>query len=123
MRILTAPAAAALSAGLLLSTVGCASSPPRQQALRGRLTIGVTTSGSSARAATFRLTVEPAGISGTVKADAGVFVSDDLPPGDHLVRLHDVPPRCRVEGGTERKVAISPQRRSVVLRFDVDCGG
>ena len=122
MQTVTARRATALSACLLLCASGCASSPPRPQPGGGRLTVGVTTAGS-ARTATFRVTVEPAGITGPVKADAGVFINDDIPPGDHVVRLLDVPAACRIKGGSERKIAITPQRRSAVLRFDVDCGG
>ena len=63
---------------------------------------------------------EPAGITGDVKADAGVFVNDHIPDGDHVVRL-TLPAHCRADSGTERKITLSPQRRSAVVRFEVRC--
>ena len=101
-------------------TVGaCATGGVRQVPDRGRLTVGVTTAGSSSPSR-FHLTIEPAGISGDVKADAGVFVNDHIPDGEHVVRL-TVPANCRADSGTERKITISPQRRSAVVRFEVRC--
>jgi hypothetical protein len=85
------------------------------------VTVGVTTSGSGVSAMSFRVTVEPAGITGTVRADAGVLTRD-LPPGDHVVRLLDLPARCRVDGAAERTITISKARRSAALRFHVVCG-
>jgi hypothetical protein len=98
---------------------GCATGAVRQVPDRGKLTVGVTTTGSQTPAS-FHLTIEPAGISGDVKADAGVFINDHLPDGEHVVRLA-VPPNCRADAGTERKITISPQRRNAVLRFEVRC--
>ena len=68
-----------------------------------------------------KIVVESTGIDGGVKADAGVFTSDDVPFGTHVVRLTGVPDTCRVDNGAERKIAISEQRRFAVLRFDVRC--
>jgi hypothetical protein len=98
---------------------GCATGAVRQVPDRGKLTVGVTTTGGSSPA-NFHLTIEPAGISGEVKADAGVFINDHLPDGEHVVRLA-LPANCRADAGTERKITISPQRRSAVLRFEVRC--
>ena len=101
-------------------TVGaCATGGVRQVPDLGKLTVGVTTAGSSSPSS-FQLTIEPAGISGNVKADAGVFVNDHIPDGEHVVRL-TVPANCRADPGTERKITISPQRRSAVVRFEVRC--
>ncbi len=98
---------------------GCATGAVRQVPERGKLTVGVTTTGSPSPS-NFHLTIEPAGISGDVKADAGVFINDHLPDGEHVVRLA-VPANCRADAGPERKITISPQRRSAVLRFEVRC--
>jgi len=83
--------------------------------------IGVRTTGDIASSLTFRVLIEPAGVTGTVKADVGVFTSADVPYGDHVVRLVDVPAQCRVDGGAERKISLSEDRRSTALRFDVHC--
>ena len=105
----------------LLLCCACATSPSQPPAARGTVTVGVTTTGpASARAATFTVTIEPAGITGAVKADAGVFSRDSVPPGDHVVRLLDVPAGCRVEGGAERRISIAA-RASAVVRFAVQC--
>jgi hypothetical protein len=107
---------------LLLATSACATSMRTQRPDGGTVTIGVTASGSAIDAMAFRVTVEPAGISGVVRADAGVLTRSDVPPGDHVVRLLDLPARCRVDGGAERTITLSPQRRSAVVRFHVVCG-
>jgi hypothetical protein len=99
----------------------CASAPRQRRADHGSLTVGVTTSGGSSSTLTFRVSVEPAGISGSVKADAGVFTTDDVPFGEQVVRLLELPGGCRVENGAERKISVSEQRRFAVLRFDVRC--
>ena len=105
----------------VLCTAGCATGASQQRPERGRLTIGVTTTGRAASSLTFQVTIEPAGIAGAVTADAGVFTNSDIPSGDHVVRLLGVPADCRVAGGAERKITISQQRRSAVLRFEVRC--
>jgi hypothetical protein len=108
-----------MCAAALLSGA-CATGAIRQVPDIGRLTVGVTTTGLAASPATFRLTIEPAGLAGDVKADTGVFTNDHVPNGEHVVRL-TVPANCRVGDGAERKIVISPQRRSAVLRFEVRC--
>jgi hypothetical protein len=104
---------------LTVLTSACATGAVRQVSDLGKLTVGVTTTGR-ASPSTFPLTIEPAGITGDVKADAGVFVNDHIPDGDHVVRL-TLPANCRADSGTERKITLSPQRRSAVVRFDVRC--
>ena len=99
---------------------GCATGAIRQTPDTGKVTVGVTTTGLAASPATFRLTIEPAGLSGDVKANTGVFTNDHVANGEHAVRLQ-VPANCRVDKGTERTFTISPQRRSAVLRFEVRC--
>ena len=98
---------------------GCAPGAVRQPSDSGRVTVGVTTVGSSSPS-TFRLTIEPAGIAGEVKADAGVFINDHVPGGEHVVQLV-LPSNCRADNGAQRTIAISQQRRSAVLRFEVRC--
>ena len=98
----------------------CATGRIQQTADIGKVTVGVTTTGLAASPATFRLTIEPAGLSGDVRADAGVFTNDHVPNGEHTARLQ-VPANCRVDKGPERTFTISPQRRSAVLRFEVRC--
>lgn len=111
---------AALAAAVLV-TAGCATAQRQQRPGAGSVTIGVTTTGAAAENLTFRLTIEPAGITGTVKADAGVFTKDDVPPGEHVVRLGALPSGCTVDGGAERKISISRERPNAILRFDVRC--
>jgi hypothetical protein len=115
------PALVALVTLVVLSASACAAARRPQGPDTGTVTVGVTTSGSDVSAMTFRVTVEPAGVSGTVKADAGVFTRSDVPSGDHVVRLLDLPARCRVEGAAERTITISQARRSAALRFHVAC--
>lgn len=105
----------------LACSAACASAPRRQRPGRGSLTVGVTTSGGSPSTLTFKVSIDPAGIVGAVKADAGVFTSDDVPFGEHVVRLIDLPGSCRVENGAERKITLAEQKRFAVLRFDVRC--
>jgi hypothetical protein len=105
---------------LVLLAGACATGRIQQTADIGRVTVGVTTTGLAASPATFRLTIEPAGLSGDVRADAGVFTNDHVPNGEHAARLQ-VPANCRVDKGPERTFTISPQRRSAVLRFEVRC--
>jgi hypothetical protein len=104
---------------LTLLASSCATGTVQTVPDRGKVTVGVTTTGTSTPS-TFHLTIEPAGIAGDVKADAGVFVNDHVPAGDHVVRL-TLPGRCRVDAGPERKITISQQRPSAVVRFDVRC--
>jgi hypothetical protein len=69
---------------------------------------------------TFRVAIEPAGITGTIKARAGVFTTSRTPAGDHLVRLIDVPGRCRIDGSGERRITVS-RARPITTRFVVTC--
>jgi hypothetical protein len=107
---------------LLVSVSACATGMRQHRPDTGTVTVGVTTSGNGVSAMTFRVTVEPAGISAPVRADAGVLTRGDVPSGDHVVRLLDLPARCRVDGAAERRITISQARRSAALRFHVVCG-
>ena len=106
---------------ILACASGCATAGRQQRPRSGRLTVGVTASGASASNVMVKIVVEPAGIDGSVKADAGVFSSNDVPFGTHIVRLTGVPGSCRTDEGTERTITISEQRRSAVLRFNLRC--
>jgi hypothetical protein len=107
--------------GVLLLLAGCATAAHQERSDRGTVTVGVTASGPGVAAMTFRVTVDPAGLSGSVRADVGVFTKSNVAPGDHVVRLLDVPARCRVDDGAERTITLSQQRRSAVVRFHVVC--
>ena len=69
---------------------------------------------------TFTVSIEPGGVDGSVKGDVGVFTAYNTPAGSHVVRLKDLPGRCRVEGDPERKITVSAGR-STVVRFVVAC--
>ena len=69
---------------------------------------------------TFTVSIEPAGINGAVKGDIGVFTANDTPAGRHVVRLKDLPGRCRVDGDSEREITVSAGR-STTVRFVVLC--
>lgn len=105
---------------LLLGSTACAASARPAPAARGTVTVGVTATGAAAKTATVRVTIEPAGVEGTVKADAGVLTRGSIPPGQHVVRLLDLPTGCRVEGGSERTVTVAP-RGSAIVRFALQC--
>jgi hypothetical protein len=115
------PLELALAVLLLSSTGACATGMRPQHPEGGTLTVGVTTAGTTGSSLTFRVRVASAGIDEAVKADAGVLTKSGLPWGDHVVRLFDLPERCRADGPAERTVTISPQRRSAALRFHVVC--
>jgi len=112
---------AAFIVAVLLPASGCATAARQEGPDRGTVTVGVTASGPDVAAMTFRVTVDPAGLSGSVRADVGVFTKSNVAPGDHVVRLLDVPARCRVDDGAERTITLSQQRRSAVVRFHVVC--
>src|SRR5688572_21068157 len=105
----------------LVCAAGCATAVRQPRPGFGRLTVGATASGAAATTLTLNVAVQSTGISGSIKADAGVFTSDEVPFGTHVVRLTDVPSTCRVDNGSERKITLNEQRRFAVLRFDVRC--
>ena len=112
---------AVVAVAVLQAAAGCATGTRQQRPDQGSLTVGVTTTGGRSDLK-FGVLIEPAGITGHLKADAGVFTTDAIPPGEHVVRLTDVPATCRIDGGATRTIVISDERRFVVLRFDVRCG-
>ena len=82
------------------------------------ITVGVTAAGPDVSAIEVR--VEAGTVTGTVKADGGVFTARNVPEGDHVVRLTGVPSRCTVEGSPERRVTVRAQR-TTALRFALSC--
>ena len=110
-----------ISAVVIMCAAGCATAARQTRARLGTLTVGVTASGASASTLTLNIAVESTGVRGSVGADARVFTSEAVPFGTHVVRLTGVPSTCRVDNGPERKITISEQRPSAVLRFDIRC--
>jgi hypothetical protein len=106
--------------GTLLLMLGACATRTTQSPGTGRITVGVTTTGSGAASRSFEVSIEPAGASGRVNADAGVFSVPDVPAGEHVVRLRDVPPACTVDGGDERTIRVVSGRSSTV-RYTVVC--
>jgi hypothetical protein len=106
---------------LVILAPACATGTSQATGARGTVTVGVTTTGAaSAKALTFRVSIEPAGVDGTVRANAGVFTRSSIPPGDHVVRLLDVPASCTVAGSGERRISVAA-RGSAIVRFAVQC--
>jgi hypothetical protein len=93
---------------------------PQARPVSGSVTVGVTSRGPGVETMTFTVSIEPAGLGGPIKADVGVFTAEDTPPGNHVVRLTNVPDRCRVDGGAERQISVSAAR-SAIVRFVVVC--
>ena len=88
--------------------------------MSGRVTVGVTSRGPGVETMTFTVSIEPAGVEGSVRGDVGVFTADDTPAGSHVVRLKDLPGRCRVDGDPEPNIIVSAGR-STTVRFVVVC--
>ena len=105
--------------GLAVASGACATAAIQLPDV-GKITVGVTTAGMASAPKTFRLSIDPAGIAADVRADAGVFVNDSVPSGEHVVRLA-LPQNCRAENGAERKIAISAQKRTAIVRFEIRC--
>ncbi len=105
---------------VLIGAAACAKQAPQTQPASGRVTVGVTSRGPGVASMTLTLSIEPAGVNTSIKADAGVYTANDTPAGTHIVGLKNLPGRCRVEGNAERQISVSP-RRSAVVRFVVVC--
>jgi hypothetical protein len=69
---------------------------------------------------TVRVSIEPAGVVGSIKGDVGVFTAGDIPGGNHVVGVKDLPARCRVDGDAERRISVSAGR-STTVRFVILC--
>jgi hypothetical protein len=122
INVLTGRAKVFSFVAVLIVCAGACAARAHHRSETGTITIGVRTSGEVPQSSRFRVTIEPARFSGTVKADGGVVTKSGVPAGTHVIRLLDLPAQCRVTGDSQRTVTISQQRRSAVVRFDVVCG-
>jgi hypothetical protein len=83
----------------------------------GTITVGVVGSGPGVKDLTFQLKLE-GGVVKPIGADAGV-ASMRVAAGEHRLVL-DVPDRCRVEGGPERRVMVV-EKGVTPVRYTVTC--
>jgi len=109
-----------LSAALFLGVGACTKTPPQSLPATGSVTVGVTSRGPGVEKMAFGVSIEPGGINGAVKGDVGIFTARNVPPGDHVVRMKDLPRACQVDGMAEQTVRVSPGR-STAVRFVVMC--
>ena len=109
-----------VAASLFCCATACATGGLKSQTAVGRVTVGVTSRGPGVETMTFNVSIEPAGLNGSVKGDVGVFTADNTPAGSQVVRLTHLPGRCRVDGEPERKITVAAGRSSTV-RFVVVC--
>jgi hypothetical protein len=105
---------------LFICAAACVRTAPRSLPATGTVTVGVTSRGPGVEAMAFAVSVEPAGMDGSVKGGVGVFTARNVPAGSHVVQLKDLPRECRVDGDAERKISVSAGR-STVVRFVVVC--
>ena len=105
---------------VILAAGACAKTPPQASPATGSVTVGVTSRGPGVQGMTFGVSIEPAGIAGTVKGDVGIFTARDIPPGSYVVRMKDLPRGCRVEGDVDQTARVSA-RGSAAVRFVVVC--
>ena len=109
-----------VSASLVFCCAACVKAAPQALPASGRVTVGVTSRGPGVETMTFTVSIEPAGVEGSVRGDVGVFTADDTPAGSHVVRLKNLPGRCRVDGDPEPRISVSAGR-STTVRFVVVC--
>jgi len=109
-----------LSAALLVGAGGCAKTPPQSVPETGSVTVGVTSRGPRVETMVFGVSIEPEGIDGTVNGDVGIFTARNVPAGNHVVLMKDLPRGCRVEGDAQRTVRVTP-RGSTAVRFVIAC--
>jgi hypothetical protein len=109
--------AAALLAAVLIP-YGCAAHQPDTRPETGRLTVGVRTDTPDRTPGTVRVMLD--GRASSVAADGGIVTIDQLPPGEHDLRLDGLPGSCSVEGGAARRVAIRA-RQTTAVRFSIAC--
>ena len=83
----------------------------------GTITVGVVASGPGVKDLTFQLKLED-GVVKPIGADAGV-ASMRAAAGEHRLVL-DVPGRCSVEGGAERRVVVV-EKGVTPVRYTVTC--
>ena len=110
----------ALPAALFVGAGACAKSPPPSLPATGTVTVGITSRGPGVETMAFGVSIEPGGITGAVKGDVGIFTARSVPPGNHIVRMKDLPRQCQVEGAAEQTVRVAPGR-SIAVRFVITC--
>lgn len=114
----TAPARRRLAiCAALVVMSACAPQPPETDPRGGTVTVGVVASGPGVKDLTFQLKLE-GGVVKPIGADAGV-ASVRVAAGEHRLVL-DVPDRCRVEGGPERRVVVV-EKGVTPVRYTVTC--
>ena len=115
---MTAPARGRLAfcAALVLISA-CAPQTPETKPRGGTITVGVVASGPDVKTLTFQLKLED-GVVKPIGADAGV-ASMRVAAGEHRLIL-EVPGRCRVEGGPERRVVVV-EKGVTPVRYTVTC--
>ena len=96
----------------------CAPKTPETEPRGGTVTVGVTTTGPGLKGLTFRLKLAEDVVVKTIDADAGV-ASFQIGAGQHRLTL-EVPVRCRVEGGPERRVEVV-EKGVTPIRYTVIC--
>ena len=106
----------AVCAALVLMSA-CAPPTPETDPRGGTITVGVVGSGPGVENLTFQLKLED-GVVKPIGADAGV-ASMRVAAGEHRLVL-DVPARCRVEGGPERRVMVI-EKGVTPVRYTVTC--
>ena len=106
----------------ILCAAACAKQAPSTAPDAGIVTVGVTASGRGIAGLVFQVEIPSTGITGPVKADAGIFTARNVPAGKQTVKITALPDRCRVDGGPERTVTVSRERTAAV-RFVVTCSG
>ena len=105
-------------AGLALLAAACAPKTPETEPRGGTVTVGVTTTGPGLKGLTFRLKLAEDVVVKTIDADAGVA---SFPIGaGQLQLILEVPGRCRVEGGPERKIVVV-EKSVTPVRYTVIC--
>jgi hypothetical protein len=109
-----------VSAALFFGCAACIKAAPQSLPASGRVTVGVTSRGPGVDTMSFTVSIEPAGMEGSVRGDVGVFTADRTPAGSHVVRLKNLPGRCRVDGDPEPRITVSAGR-STTVRFVVVC--
>jgi hypothetical protein len=109
-----------VSAALFLGAAACVKRALESQPASGRVTIGLTSRGPGVDTMTFTVAIDPAGVEGSIRGDVGVFTAEQTPAGSHVVRVKNLPGRCRVDGEPERRIVVAAGG-STTVRFVVVC--
>jgi hypothetical protein len=117
--VTTAPAVQRLAAcAALVLASACAPKSPETEPRGGTITVGVVATGPGVKDLTFQLKIQDTGVTKPIGADAGV-ASLRVGAGEHRLVL-DVPGRCNVEGGPERRVVVI-EKGVTPVRYTVTC--